>query len=319
MKVLLTGGAGFIGSHVSEAYRRAGFEVVIVDNLQSGSMQFVPKDARFYLMDIGSRELEKVFQIEKPDIVNHHAAQISVVASSRDPVNDAETNCLGLLNVLQHAANNGVKKFIYVSTGGAIYGKSDIVPTPEDCPPCPLSPYGIHKLLGEYYLNYYRRQYGITYTILRYANVYGPRQNFEGEAGVVSIFINNLMHNQPVTIYAIGDDDSGMTRDYVYVVDVAQANLQASQKLINTNGCSSGGEIINIGTSIPTKTYELYRHILAHFSGVPSPHREKARRGEIEYSCLDIQKAKRVLGWTPDHSLIEGIASTVGYFKSKIV
>ena len=193
MKVLITGGAGFIGSHVADAYVNAGHEVIIVDNLSTGSTKNIPKKAKFYLLDIGAQELDKVFELEKPEIVDHHAAQISVTVSTRDPIQDAKINALGLLNLLETSVRHSIKKFIFISTGGAIYGDTEIMPTPEDHPSQPISPYGIHKYLGEQYLRFYAEQHGLKYTVLRYSNVYGPRQNPLGEAGVVSIFINSLL------------------------------------------------------------------------------------------------------------------------------
>ncbi len=251
MKVLLTGGAGFIGSHVADSYLHSGFEVVIIDNLSSGNLQNLPQGAKFYLLDICSAELEKVFTVEKPDIVNHHAAQISVTISARNPILDARINSRGLLNVLESSVRHRVKKFIFISSGGAIYGETEVMPTPEDYPPRPLSPYGIHKHLGESYLRFYTHQYGLDYLVLRYANVYGPRQNPLGEAGVAAIFINDLISGKTPTIYAYPEHWDGMTRDYVYVEDIARANLSASE--------SGTGEIMNIGTGIATTTGAQYR------------------------------------------------------------
>src|SRR5579864_3250601 len=190
MKVLLTGGAGFIGSHVADAYLAAGHQVVVVDDLSSGSRANVPAGAAFYLLDVGSPDLKKVFEIEKPDIVNHHAAQISVTRSTRDPAEDARVNALGLLNVLECSRNAGVRKLIFISSGGAIYGEGGGEKMNEEHATAPLSPYAIHKLLGELYLRFFKAQHGLAWTALRYANVFGPRQNPEGEAGVVAIFIS---------------------------------------------------------------------------------------------------------------------------------
>ena len=307
MKVLLTGGAGFIGSHVAEAYLAAGLEVVIVDNASTGRLSNVPGDAKFYLLDIGAQELEKVFDIEKPDFVNHHAAQISVVASARDPILDARVNSLGLLNVLQLSVRYHVQKFVLISTGGAIYGDTDIVPTPEDHPARPMSPYGIHKLLGENYLRFYRHQHGLDYTVLRYGNVYGPRQNPEGEAGVIAIFVNTLLDNRVPSIYAFSSEPDGMARDYVYVKDVAEANVLAVSR--------APGEIVNIGTGIATRTRVLYDKICAVLGKSPQPKVAEARPAEVRYSCLDGAKARRLLAWTPSHSLDQGIRQTIEHFK----
>lgn len=307
MKVLLTGGAGFIGSHVADAYLQAGHQVVVLDNLSSGNLKNLPGKVKLYLADIGSPEVEKIFRIEEPEIVNHHAAQISVTVSARDPLVDARVNALGLLNLLEAARLHPVKKIIFSSTGGAIYGEAELMPTPEDYPPQPLSPYGIHKWLGEQYLRFYSHQYRLPYTVLRYANVYGPRQNAEGEAGVVAIFVNQLIRGETPTIFAYPEEKDGMTRDYVYVQDVARANLLAAEK--------GTGEVINVGTGVSTATGALYREICTFFKNPPEAKRDKARPGDLRQSRLDVGKAKRVLGWQPSVDLHEGLARTVEYFR----
>ncbi len=309
MKVLLTGGAGFIGSHVADAFLRAGHEVVVLDNLSTGNRENLPAQARLYLLDLGAPELEKVFAAERPDIVDHHAAQISVTASARDPLADARTNVLGMLNLLEACRRFPVKKFIFASTGGAIYGDTDRLPTPEDHLPQPLSPYGIHKWLGEQYLRYYAHQYGLACTVLRYANVYGPRQNPDGEAGVVSIFLRLLLAGEAATLFAYPGEQEGMVRDYVYVEDVARANLEAAGK--------GRGETFNIGTGLPTTTGALYRAIARQFPGAPEPRREPARPGDLRRSLLDVGKAERLLGWKPRVALSEGLARTGEFFRSR--
>jgi UDP-glucose 4-epimerase len=306
MKVLITGGAGFIGSHVAEAYLRAGHRVVILDNLSTGNRNNVPDGASFYLLDIGSAELQRLFELEKPDVVNHHAAQISVTASARDPQADARTNALGFLNLLETCAHHKIRKLIYISTGGAIYGETEVIPTPEDHPTQPVSPYGIHKLLGEQYLRFYCLRDGLDYTVLRYANVYGPRQNSLGEAGVISIFINQLLRGDQPTLFAYPEEPEGMLRDYVYVEDVAQANLRALE--------AAGGECFNIGTGVSIATGALYRHIAGLFPGAPEIRRSAARPGELRRSCLDIARAKRVLKWRPTVDLHEGLSRTIAFF-----
>ena len=306
MKVLITGGAGFIGSHVADAYVNAGHEVIIVDNLSTGSTKNMPKKAKFYLLDIGAQELDKVFELEKPEIVNHHAAQISVTVSTRDPIQDAKINALGLLNLLGTSMRHSIKKFIFISSGGAIYGDTEIMPTPEDHPSQPISPYGIHKHLGEQYLRFYAEQHGLKYTVLRYSNVYGPRQNPLGEAGVVSIFINSLLGGETPTVFSYPEEPDGMLRDYVYVEDVARANLQAADKGV--------GQLINIGTGVTTTTGALYREISSLFKNPPEPKRGDARPGDLRRSCLDIGKAKRILAWSPSVDLHEGLSRTVKYF-----
>jgi len=310
MKVLLTGGAGFIGSHVADAFLKAGYEVVVLDNLSSGTRQNLPDQARLYLLDLGSPEVQKVFELERPDIVDHHAAQISVTISARDPAQDARTNALGMLNLLEacrRQTSHPVRKFIFASTGGAIYGDTDRLPTPEDCPPRPLSPYGIHKWLGEQYLRYYAHEYGLQCTVLRYANVYGPRQNPEGEAGVISIFFSRLLRNELPTLFAYPEHPDGMVRDYVYVEDVARANLAAVER--------GAGETVNVGTGVPTTTGELYREIARQFPSAPEPKRDKARPGDLRLSLLDNRLAGAVLGWQPAVALREGLARTGEFFR----
>lgn len=307
MRILITGGAGFIGSHVAQAYLQDGHEVIIVDNLSSGRKKNIPTDAKFYLLDIRSAEIEQVFKIEKPDLVNHHAAQISVPVSSRNPILDSQVNSQGLLNILQNSISNGVKKFIFISSGGAIYGDTEIMPTPEAHDTQPLSPYGIHKLLGENYLRFYKSQHDLDYTVLRYSNVYGPRQNPEGEAGVVAILINQLLSGRVPTIYTYPDEPEGMSRDYVYVEDVAMANLLAAVK--------GSAEIFNIGTGIATRTENLYRKIGAFFTSPPEPQWGEPLPGDLRNSCLSAAKAKKVLNWTPRFDLAQGLKKTVDYFK----
>jgi UDP-glucose 4-epimerase len=307
MKVLLTGGAGFIGSHVADAFLQAGHDVVILDNLSSGSRKNVPDEAGFYLLDLSSPELDQLFQYERPDIVDHHAAQVSVTVSARDPLLDARSNVVGMLNLLEACRRHPVKKFLFASTGGAIYGETDRLPTPEDHPPRPLSPYGIHKWLGEQYLRFYNHQYGLQYTVLRYANVYGPRQNPDGEAGVVSIFISQILRGQTPTVFAYPEDGDGMIRDYVFVGDAARANVLAADR--------AGGEAINIGTGVPTTTGALYREIRRLLPGSPEPRWDKARPGDLRASRLDIRKAGQLLGWRPSLELADGLARTVEHFR----
>jgi UDP-glucose 4-epimerase len=306
MKILVTGGSGFIGSHVANAYIAAGHQVVIVDDLSTGSIANLPKEATFYLMDIGSPQVEKVFQIEKPDVVNHHAAQMSVVVSVRDPLHDAKINSRGLLNVLEASWKTGVKKFIFVSSGGAIYGETDEESIPEDHPAAPLSPYAIHKLLGEHYLRFYAMEHGLQWTALRYSNVFGPRQNPHGEAGVVAIFISRLLNGEIPTINAYPDEPDGMARDYVYVEDVARASLLALDK--------AAGEPVNIATGRMVRTRELLAAISRIMGKELKYTRAGPRPGDLRKSCLDIAKASRVLGWKPSFSLEEGLARTVSFF-----
>ncbi|MDP2105818.1 MAG: NAD-dependent epimerase/dehydratase family protein, partial [Desulfobulbaceae bacterium] len=253
MKILVTGGAGFIGSNVVDAYIEAGHEVVVIDNLFSGKLVNLNPKAKFYLMDIRAAEVRTMFAMEKFDIINHHAAQMSVPASVEDPAFDADVNVKGFINLLEAARATQVKKVIFISSGGAIYGEAKEYPTSEASQPVPLSPYAITKSVSEQYLAFYRHHYGLDYTVLRYANVYGPRQIPHGEAGVVAIFMDRLLNNQPCTVYHFSDEPRGMTRDYCFVGDVVQANLLAL-----TQGCA---EAYNIGTTVATHTLDLFEAI----------------------------------------------------------
>lgn len=307
MKILITGGAGFIGSHVADSYLSAGHEIVIVDNLSTGSMSNLPKGAKFYHLDIASPELDNIFENEKPDIVNHHAAQVSVPLSVREPLRDAQTNVFGLINLLQCCVKHAISKVIYISSGGAIYGEAVEYPTSEDYTPQPLSVYAIHKMLGESYLHFYRHQYGIDYVVLRYANVYGPRQVSHGEAGVVSIFIEQLLSGQRPTLNAYPDAPDGMIRDYVFVLDVVKANLKALDY--------PGSSCFNIGTGIETTTIQLYNEISRQLGINIEPHRAVPRQGDLSRSLLNCTKAHNELNWHPDYTLDKGISETIEFFK----
>ncbi|RLG28585.1 UDP-glucose 4-epimerase, partial [Methanosarcinales archaeon] len=227
MKILVTGGAGFIGSNVVDGYIREGHDVVVVDNLFTGKRENVNPKARFYKADIRSEEIREIIKEERPDVINHHAAQISVPESVRDPLFDADVNIKGILNLLESAVRYGVKKFIFISSGGAIYGEAEEFPTSESYEPRPLSPYAISKYCSEYYLSYYSHQYGLKFTTLRYANIYGPRQIPHGEAGVVAIFMNNILSGKKSVLYHFPEDKEGMIRDYCFVEDVVEANIKA--------------------------------------------------------------------------------------------
>ncbi len=311
MKILVTGGAGFIGSNVVDGYIRAGHEVLILDNLYTGKRSNVNPQARFYEFDIRSPEAARVIEQEKPDILNHHAAQMSVPASVVDPGFDADVNIKGFLNLLEASVKSGVKKVIFISSGGAIYGEADEYPTSEIYVPKPLSPYAITKFSSEHYLAYYRYQYGLDYTTLRYANVYGPRQVPHGEAGVVAIFMDNLVEGAPSMLNHFPEDDRGMVRDYCFVVDVVRANLAA----LNWGS----GDFFNIGTGRGTKTLDLYEIILSALADMGRPaakelyemKKQLARPGDLKRSCLTIQKAADVLNWQPKVQLKEGIRETL--------
>jgi len=317
MKILVTGGAGFIGSNVVDGYVREGHDVIVVDDLSSGKRENVNPAARLHVCDIRSNEIQDIMAAEKPDILNHHAAQVSVPFSVAEPVKDADINIKGLLNVLQCAVRNRVKKVIFISSGGAVYGEAQDYPTPESCPPLPLSPYAISKFVSERYVAWYRHAHGLEYTILRYANVYGPRQVPHAEAGVVSIFMENLLKQRPSILNHFPDDEDGMIRDYCYVGDIVEANIKAVE---NGNGIVS-----NIGTGCETKTMELYRTIYEAVrelmpdtpSSLAVPQRQHARAGDIRRSCLVVEKAGKELGWVPTTSLSEGIRRTLKWWAEK--
>jgi UDP-glucose 4-epimerase len=303
MKILVTGGAGFIGSHLVERLIQEGHEVSVVDNLSSGTPRNLSREARLYKMDIQSSRLEQVFRKERPAMVMHHAAQINVRRSVEDPVFDAQVNILGTLNLLQQAVLHGTRKVIFASSGGAIYGEQDAFPAPETHPTRPLSPYGIGKLTGEYYLAYFQHVSGIQYVSLRYSNVYGPRQDPEGEAGVVAIFCQKmLIGEQPII-----NGNGRQTRDFVYVEDVVEANLVAMGKEVQG--------IYNVGTAQETSVNDLFR-ILADLtgSGLKELH-GPAKKGEQSRSVVDPGKIRQEWGWDPKVPLQEGLRRTVEYFR----
>ena len=309
MKILVTGGAGFIGSHVAEAYLAAGHDVVIADNLLSGNADHVPGAAGLQLVDIAAPEFDLLVARERPDVVSHHAAQMSVTVSARDPVLDARINCVGLLNVLQSCVRHGVPRFVMISSGGAIYGDTHQRPTPEEVTPQPLSPYAINKLAGERYLAFYRREYGLASITLRYGNVYGPRQDPHGEAGVVAIFVAKLLRGERPVIFAYPDQPAGMSRDYVYVEDVVRANLRAIE--------SDVAGAFNIAGGAPVRTAEVFHAVQAACGTNLTPVAGPARPGDLKENWLDVSRAERVLGWRPEVSLADGIARTVAYFRGR--
>ncbi len=302
-RILITGGAGFIGSHVADLLVAKGNEVAVVDNLSTGRREFVPAAAQFFHYDIKSSHAADLILDWRPQVIIHHAAQMSVQVSVGNPVLDAEDNILGSLNILQAAARVQVRKFIFASTGGAMYGDAAPIPARETDPPRPESPYGIAKLAVEHYLHFYHRQYGIVPVRLRYANVYGPRQNGLGEAGVVAIFIEKfLAGRQPVI-----NGDGLQTRDFTYVGDIAASNLLAL--------AYPEAGTFNIGTGRETDILTIYRH-LQKLTGSPlGPAHGPAKPGEQRRSALHCQLARETLGWQPRVSLEEGLARTVAAFQ----
>ncbi|HBU69835.1 MAG TPA: UDP-glucose 4-epimerase [Elusimicrobia bacterium] len=306
LKILITGGAGFIASNIADAYIANGHSVTIVDNLSSGSMRNVNKKAKFVKADITNKPaIKKVFKSGKFDILNHHAAQIDVRKSVEDPAFDARVNILGTLNLLENCKEHGVGKVIFASSGGTIYGECSAKAPDETADANPLSPYGITKYAVEVYLRYYASLFGLKYTILRYANVYGPRQDPHGEAGVVAIFSQKMLKNEKLNIFGNGRQ----TRDYVFVGDVVRANVLALSKADN--------QIINIGTAKLTSVNQLFKN-MASLSGYKNkPAYKPARPGELFKSFLNYGKAKKVLGWQPAVSLQEGLGRTIRFFSQQ--
>jgi UDP-glucose 4-epimerase len=306
--VLVTGGAGFIGSHVVDGFLAEGDRVWVVDDLSSGRESNLPPEAELIRMDIGDPGLGRLFDTVGFDEVSHHAAQIDVRVSVADPRRDARTNVDGLLNVLESARRHG-SRVTYVSSGGVVYGEPETRPTPETAPKLPLSPYGVTKLVGEHYLYYYARVHGLEYVALRYANVYGPRQDPHGEAGVVAIFGRRVLAGEPLTVYGDGEQ----TRDYVYVGDVVAANLVAARTDAG-GGTALDDRAYNVGTGLETSVHELARAMMAaRGREVPVEH-AAARAGELRHSALDVAKLRGV-GWGPPTALAEGLRATLDYLE----
>ncbi|MDR3048359.1 MAG: SDR family NAD(P)-dependent oxidoreductase [Elusimicrobiota bacterium] len=306
MKVLITGGAGFIGSNIADLLIKDGYKVIIFDNLSSGKKENINAKAAFYKGDIKDKNrVFEVFKKEKPEIIIHNAAQIDVRKSVADPVCDAQINILGSINVLSAAVENKAKKVIFASSGGTIYGECGKIAPDERAFPNPLSPYGIAKHSVENYIKFYSEIYGIKYTILRYANVYGPRQDPHGEAGVVAIFSNAMLSNGNIKVFG----DGKQTRDYVFVGDVAAANLKSLKKGDN--------EIINIGATRLVSVNDLIRIISKTTGYLKKPKILPKRAGELFRSFLNVKKAQKVLGWKPAVSIEEGIKKTIEFFKNK--
>jgi len=308
--ILVTGGAGFIGSHVVDTLLEAGYSVAVVDDLHTGKRENVNPAARFHLVDIRAAEaLEQVFAAERPAYVVHEAAWADVRGSLADPAGYAGVNVLGTLNLLEAARRSGgsrdpVRKMVFASTGGAIYGDPAELPATEACPPAPLDAYGASKLAAEGYFGVYRHNYGLDFCILRYGNVYGPRQDPLGEAGVVAIFTGQMLGNRVPLV----NGDGRQSRDFVYVGDVARANLLA---------LTAGRGIYNLGTGVPTDVNCIWRE-LAELTGYGGPQQHgPAKAGEVQATYLDAGRARRELGWTAEAPLGEGLARTVAYFRER--
>ena len=305
MKILVTGGAGFIGSNVSDALVKDGHEVTVLDNLSTGKEENINPEVKFYNVDLLDIEsLELAFREFKPDVVNHHAAQIDVRKSVEDPAFDAETNIIGSINLFELSINYGVRRIIFSSTGGALYGEPEKLPADEYTPIEPISPYGVAKYCVENYLNYFKRLYGVERVILRYANVYGPRQDPLGEAGVVAIFIGKILKGEKPVILG----DGTQTRDYIYVEDVVKANVLALEGKEGTYNIGTGKE-----TSV-NELIEIFSKVLGHEI---KPEYAPPRKGEVHRISLDGEKAKRELGFVPKYSLEEGIKKTIEWYKGK--
>ncbi len=305
MKAIVTGGAGFIGSHMVDLLLEEGWDVAVIDDLSSGRRTNVNPKAGFHQADIASHEITAIFGKERPAVVFHFAAQISVAVSVRDPLKDARTNIIGAVNLLESCVACGAEKFVFSSSGGTVYGEVPGAPAKEDTPFSPFSPYGINKMAIEYYLNFYDKQHGLKYTSLRYGNVYGPRQDPHGEAGVIAIFTRAMLEGKTPTI----NGDGSCQRDYVFVGDVVRANLACVDNGHNT--------AFNIGTGVATDVNQIYESI-RKAAGFPNPaNRGPHRAGDLQRSVLDINKAKRELDWAPRQSLDSGIVLTVDYFRKE--
>lgn len=305
MRILVTGGAGFIGSHIVEAYLAAGHEVVIIDNLATGRRANAPKGATLHEVDIHAKETERIFAEFKPEIVNHHAAQASVKVSTGDPVFDLEVNGGGTARIAALAVEHGARKVIYASSGGTVYGEPEELPVPESHPTRPVSNYGTSKLVGELYLDLLGRTHGLDYTIFRYSNAYGPRQDPHGEAGVVAIFTGKMLDGEQCTI----DGDGEQRKDYVYVGDIARANVLALTK--------GSGLAFNIGTGKGTSVNEIFGALNDATGNKVEPRFGPPRPGDVRNFWLETSLAQRELEWRPEVAFQDGIRQTVDWFRAQ--
>jgi UDP-glucose 4-epimerase len=306
MNILVTGGAGFIGSHIVDALVLQGHNVHVIDDLSGGFEQNVNKTATLHKISIEHNDVDTLWKEHRFEVMFHLAAQMDVRKSVADPVFDARINVLGLLHLLEVGRKNGLRKVIFSSTGGAIYGEPDYVPQDEMHINRPESPYGITKLVSEHYLRFYGNTYGLEWVALRYANVYGPRQNAHGEAGVVAIFTQKMLKNEPCFI----NGDGMQTRDFVYVKDVVDANIRALKY--------DGNGIFNVGTGIETNLVTLFRHLKALTgSKIPETHAD-AKPGEQVRSVIGTKLIEDTIGWRRQYDLKVGLAETVGFFRNKL-
>jgi UDP-glucose 4-epimerase len=305
MKIVVTGGAGFIGSHVTDLYVSRGHEVIVVDNLATGKRENLNPKARFAELDIRDPKTAELIRAERPDVVNHHAAQMDVRKSVADPIFDAETNILGTIGLLAAARDAGVRKFLFVSSGGAVYGEQETFPAPESHPTWPVSPYGVSKRSGELYAHFFQVEYGLPFVAFRYANVYGPRQDPHGEAGVVAIFSGRMLRGEPVTV----NGDGTQTRDYVFVGDVARMSVLALER-------DAPGPV-NVGTGVETDVNRLAALLLEAAGSRSEVRHGPAKSGEQKRSVVDVRRAAETFGWRPEVSLPDGLARTVEFFRTK--
>jgi len=303
MRILVTGGAGFIGSHVVRGFRAAGHDVAVLDDLSTGNRANLDPSVRLYQMDIRDAAAQSVFADFRPEVLDHHAAQANVPASVADPVFDASVNVLGGLNLLKLAAQHGVRKVVYASSGGAMYGEPDRVPVPETAAVRPLSPYGASKQAFEAWLGVYQRTFGLDFTVLRYANVYGPRQGIREEGAVVAVFATRMAAGQPVTIDGTGEQ----TRDFVHVEDLVRANLAALER--------GAGVAVNAGTGREMSIREIFELMAELADYHQPPGHGPARQGDVARIALDPSLAQAQLGWRAEIPLRDGLRTTYEYFR----
>ena len=316
-KILVTGGAGFIGSHIVDLLIDSGYKLVVVDDLSSGKEKSINKEASFYHIDINNPGIKEIFQAEKPDYVCHQAAQISVSYSVRNPILDARSNIMGLLNLLELSLENRVKGFIFASSGGTVYGESKSFPIPEDAPLYPTSPYGISKMASEYYLHFYNQTHNLKYVSLRYGNVYGPRQDPSGEAGVIAIFIGKMLAGDIPVI----NGDGEYIRDYIYVKDIARACLLTIKNMLKLSEIKYRRKTekifnaFNIGTGVGISVNQLYTSLQEIMSFNKKAIYGPPREGDLRKSILDCNLAEHILGWKAQYNLKKGLKETVEWFK----